>query len=106
MHVATTATVRITLAPVDDKIPDQFGHYYWKLVAAPPDSMIAPPDSPTVTISVLPIRRGIYVFDRWWVGQSTEELSSHVVLTVDGAPPVPHIVGPNAAAVGSSVVLD
>jgi hypothetical protein len=50
--------------------------------------------------------RGIYVYDRWFVGPAAEQLSYHVIVTVIGAAPIAVVVGPSTVAVGEGATLD
>lgn len=105
MHATTTAMVSVELSPPDDGIPMTFGHYRWKLAEAP-KGIIAPPLEQAATIVVVPPRRGIYVYDRWFVGQAAEQLSYHVVVTAYGAAPTARIVAPSMVATGAATTLD
>jgi len=108
LYTATTALVGISLNPPDDHIPTNFGHYRWQLVEAPPGASTAGPSATeeTAIIVVTPPLRGIYAYDRWFVGQTAEQLSYHVVVTVDGAPPTAVVVGPTMVAAGAAATLD
>lgn len=106
LYVTTTALVRSELAPPDDNIPTSLGHYHWKLVESPIGSAFGPSATiATPTLEITPPVRGIYVFDRWFVGQAAEELSYHVVVTVDGAAPMAMVGGPTMVGVGTVATL-
>jgi hypothetical protein len=102
LHVATVVHRSVLLAPPDDQIPTEFGHYRWVLVTAPASATPPTPTEPTATVSLLMTRRGIYVYDRWFVSDAADQLSYHVVVTVDGAPPLARISGPTTGAVGQA----
>lgn len=106
LYATTTAMVQVELAPPDEPIPPPFGHYRWELVEAPSGAIAPPPRGESATIVFLPTRRGLYAFDRWFVGPAAEQLSYHVVVTVEGAVPKALVVGPTMVAVGAATTLD
>ncbi|MDB4956511.1 MAG: domain containing protein [Myxococcales bacterium] len=106
LYERTTAMVGIELAPPDDHIPAGLGHYRWELVEAPPRATTSSPTEETAAIAIVPTTRGIYVYDRWFVGQAAEQLSYHVVITVEGAAPTARVVGPTMVAAGAATTLD
>lgn len=106
LYVTATAMVSVELAPPDDRIPAAFGHYRWKLVEEPPLSNVPFPIAETASLTIRPTTRGIYVYDRWFVGEAAAQLSYHVVVTVEGAAPMARIVGPAMVAVGAATTLD
>jgi hypothetical protein len=106
LEVTTTALVTVELAPPDIRIPDTLGHYRWELTEAPPLGYTGSPPDPTPTILVTPHIRGIYKYDRWFVGEAADQLTYHVVLTANGSPPRARIVSPPMVTVGSATTLD
>jgi hypothetical protein len=106
LEVTATALQSVQLAPADDHIPDGLGHYRWELVEAPPDTNLPPPTQQTAAITIDPPTRGTYVYDRWFVGEATEQLSCHVVVDVAGASPTASVAGPSMIAVGAPATLD
>jgi hypothetical protein len=106
LYVTATALVDTTVAPPDDGLPADFGHYRWELVEAPRGENAGDLSAQTAAITIRPPSRGIYVFDRWFVGDAGEQLSCRVVLTVAGVPPVAHVVGPTMVSVGAATMLD
>lgn len=107
LHTTTTALVNTSLAPPDDHVPMEFGHYRWDLVEAPPGKSVRDLSSETgAAVTITPPGRGIYVFDRWFVGEAAEQLSYHVVVTVEGALPTALVVGSTMVAVGAAATLD
>ena len=105
LYATTTALVSTALAPPSDNIPADLGHYSWELVESPVP-LHESFDVGTATLTVTLPTRGIYVFDRWFVGQAAEQLSYHVVVTVDGVAPMAKIVGPTMVVVGAATTLD
>jgi hypothetical protein len=106
LEVAATALTQVTLAPPGDELPVGFGRYRWELVDAPPTSDLLPPPDQTATIVIRPPRRGIYAFERWFVGEAARELSYFVVVTVDGALPIPMLTGPTDGAIAEPAKFD
>lgn len=106
LRIATTATVLVDLAPPEEDVPADLAHYRWEVADAPPGAFAPAPTEVTPTIVIQPARRGIYVYDRWFIGGATEQLSYHVVVTVYGAAPMAHITGPTMAAVGTAATFD
>jgi len=108
LEVMTTARTITTLAPPDDQIPMGLGHYRWQLMEAPTDSSELDPYQKveTATLTITPLTRGVYVFDRWFVGQAAEQLSYRVVVTAAGAPPTIVLTGPTTGLVGETVMYD
>jgi hypothetical protein len=106
LYVSTTATISVELAPPDDQLPPSLGHYRWETVEAPPGVVTVDPTAETAMITIVPATRGIYVFDRWFVGQAVEQLSYHVVLSVDGAAPKANVIGPTTVTVGEAAMFD
>jgi hypothetical protein len=105
LYATTTALVRIDLAPPSDNIPTALGHYSWELVESPVP-LHESFDVGTADLTVALPTRGIYVFDRWFVGQAAEQLSYHVVVTVDGVAPMARIVGSTMVVVDTATTLD
>ena len=101
LDVMTTAHATTTLNPPDDHIPSDLGHYRWDLVEKPVGATsMSPFEAPlTSSITIIPPVRGIYVLDRWFVGEAADQLSYHVVVTAAGQTPAVVISGP--ARVGS-----
>jgi hypothetical protein len=106
MRVSTIAMTSVELSPPDDRVPDAFGHYRWDVSQSPDGLVVAPPAAQTATVTVTPPRRGVYVYDRWFVGEATEQLSCHVIVTVSGARPVARVGGPMMVAVGEAATFD
>ncbi len=106
IQVTTTAMMTVQLSAPDDAIPDTLGHYRWEVVETPPDVTVPAPTDETATIMVAPPVRGIYLYDRWFVGQADEQLSCHVVVDVHGAPPRASVAGPAMVAVGDAATFD
>ncbi|MBA3398141.1 MAG: hypothetical protein H0T89_36280 [Deltaproteobacteria bacterium] len=106
LRVSTTALTSIELSPPDDGVPDTFGHYRWDVSQVPEGVFVAPPAAQTATITVTPLSRGVYVYDRWFVGEATEQLSYHVVVTVAGARPTARVGGPMTVAIGEAATFD
>lgn len=106
LYETATARMNARLDPPDDHIPTDLGHYRWELVEAPPGQDVTELTATTAFITITPPARGIYAFNRWFVGQAAEQLSYHVVVTVEGAAPVAMIVGPASVPVGTPTALD
>ena len=106
IEVTGTALHSVDLTPPDDHVPDGFGHYRWNVVEAPPDTSLTAPAEQTAAITIDPPRRGIYIFDRWFVSDTSEQLSCHVIVDVSGAPPTAHVDGPSMVAVGQAATFD
>jgi hypothetical protein len=106
LYETATAQMNATLDPPDDHIPTDLGHYRWELVEAPPVEGVGDLWATTASITITPPSRGIYAFNRWFVGQADEQLSYHVILTVEGAAPTAVIVGPTSIPVGTATALD
>jgi hypothetical protein len=106
MRLTTTAMTSVALSPPSDGLPDSLGHYRWDVRVSPDGLVVAPPGEQTATITVTPPKRGIYVYDRWFVSETTEQLSYHVVVTVNGAPPLARVGGPMMVAVGAAATFD
>jgi len=106
MYETATARMDTSVAPPDDHIPVDLGHYRWELVEAPVGHKVDGLSATTAAVTITPPVRGIYAFNRWFVGQASEQLSYHVVLTVDGATPTAVIAGPTSVAIGAATVLD
>ncbi len=106
IHVTTTAMMSVQLTAPDDSIPGTLGHYRWEVVETPPHVTVPTPTDETATIMVAPPARGIYVYDRWFVGQADEQLSCHVVVDVHGAPPMASVAGPPMLTVGDAAAFD
>lgn len=106
LRVSTIAGTSVELAPPDDGIPPEFGHYRWEVSETPDGVVVAPPAAMTATITVTPITRGLYVYDRWFVGDSAAQLSARVIVYVTGARPVARIEGPMTVAVGETAIFD
>ncbi len=106
LYVSTTAMVSVDLVPPDDRIPDDFRQYRWELSVAPETASDLSPTELTAAISVVPTTRGIYLYNRWFVGPAAEQLSCHVVVTVNGATATALITGPSEAIVGMATTFD
>jgi len=106
LDVTATAQTQVTVAPPGDPVPIDRGHYRWELVDAPPTSDLLPPPDQTAMIAIRPPRRGVYAYERWFVGEAAQELSYFVIVTVGGAPPIPVVTGPTDAAIGELVRFD
>jgi len=107
LYATATAQTSAELAPPDDHIPTDLGHYRWALVEAPPGRTAGDLSATTASITITPPGRGTYAFNRWFVGQASEQLSYHVVLTVDGAAPMAVITAiPTNVPVGVATALD
>ena len=106
LYETTTALAPIDLAPPDDHIPPDLGHYLWELVEAPPRGALIEFSAEDAAISITPPVRGTYVFDRWFVSEAAEQLSSHIIVNVEGASPTALIVGQTMATIGATATLD
>lgn len=107
LDLTTTALVDSVITPPDDNIPAGLGHYRWQLLESPIASALGPSASiVTPTLEITPPVRGIYAYDRWFVGPAAEELTYHIVVTVDGAAPMARVGGPTTAGVGTATTLD
>ncbi len=105
-HATTTALMSTDISPPDDHIPTAFGRYRWELVEAPSGANLGDLSADTSSITITPTGRGIYVLDRWFVGDAAEQRSYHVVVTVDGAVPNAFVVGPTVVSVDAPTTLD
>ena len=106
LYETATAQMSADLDPPADYIPTDLGHYRWELVEAPPGGSAGDLSATTASVTITPSGRGIYTFNRWFVGQADEQLSCHVVVDVEGAAPVAVIAGPNSVPVGMATALD
>ncbi len=106
LQVSTFARTSVELSPPDDDVPDAFGHYRWNLSLSPDGLVVAPPIALTPTVTVTPPKRGVYVYDRWFVGEAAEQLSYHVVVTASGVRPTARVGGPMMVAVGEAATFD
>jgi hypothetical protein len=106
LRLTTSAMTSVRLSPPDDGVPDAFGHYRWAVALTPEGVVVAPPTEQTATITVTPPRRGVYVYDRWFVGKAAEQLSYHVVVTVTGTRPTARVGGPSMIALGEAATFD
>lgn len=106
VEVETTSGVSTQLLAPDNHIPSDFGHYRWELVEAPAGTFTSSPLDTSATLSVTPPLRGIYVFDRWFVGQAADELTYHFIVTANGSIPIARIDAPTTASVGMATTFD
>ena len=104
-RAATTALTSTELAP-PTPIPPAFGSYRWELVDAPADGTLGDLSASTPTIVVTPPVRGVYVLDRWFVGEAADQISDHVVMTAEGAAPSASISGPAIATIAAAATFD
>ena len=104
--VTATAQSSVMLDSPDAPIPSEFGHYRWELVEEPPNAFMATPVEATASILVTPHVRGVYVYDRWFVGQAADELTYHFVVTANGAIPRAAILGDTMTTVGAAATFD
>jgi len=107
LYATGIARMSTLLDPPDDQIPTSLGHYRWELLEEPVTA-----DLPTLfgdqtaTIVILPPGRGIYVLDRWFVTAAAEQLSYHVVVTVEGVAPSATFTAPDTLALGQPAMFD
>lgn len=106
LELTATATNAVELAPPDDGIPADFGRYRWELLDAPADAHMTQPVDITASITIQPMARGIYTYNRWFVGPAAEQLSAHVIVTVNGKPPTAVIAGDTLVSVGTAAMFD
>jgi len=106
LRVSTMALTSVDLSLPDDRVPESFGHYRWEVSRSPDGVVVAPPTAQTPTVTVAPPKRGVYVYDRWFVGEASEQLSYHVVVTVSGARPLARVGGPMMVAVAEAAAFD
>jgi len=106
MRMTTTARTTVSLSPPSESVPDGLGHYRWSVSESPDGVVVAPLEAQTATISVSPPTRGVYVYDRWFVANTSEQLSYHVVVTVTGAPPTARVGGPMMIAIGDAATFE
>jgi hypothetical protein len=106
LEVTATVLANVQLAPPDDHIPSDLGHYRWELVEAPPGASPPLPREQTATITIMPLSRGLYAYDRWFVDDAAEQLSYHVVVTVGGVAPTALLAGPSMVAIGEPATFN
>src|SRR4051812_12737005 len=106
LEVTGTALTQVSLAPPGDELPADVGHYRWDLIDAPATSDLLPPPDQTSAIVIRPPRRGIYAYERWFVGDVAQELSYFIIVTVDGALPIPMVTGPTEGTIAEPAKFD
>ena len=87
-------------------IPDDLTTFRWELVTAPDGSVTGGPHGDLPISSFIPDLRGVYLCDRWLVGDVSERLTHHIIVTVGGVAPEATVRGDGIISVGTAAMLD